>query len=372
MIKKLLYGIYAILFNISRLLFRIKENRIVFVSMHNENFNDSLGAVKKEIEKTGEFETVFITRRDLDVKLSNVPRVFEFFFVKSRKLATAKYVFLNDNFMPMAKLNFRDEAVITQLWHAEGVFKKFGLAINQPDDVRKNEIGGNSKLTYVVCSSESVVPYYAEAFGVDEKKVLPLGAPRVDFLLSENNSDKARENLEKQFPSIKNKKLVLYAPTFRNDRQANEDILTHFEIDRFNEELGNEYALLVRFHPQIHPDIKALKGAVNVTDYNNVCELVSACDVLVTDYSSICMDFSLLSKKTVFFAYDLESYDRERSFYFDYESYVPGEVARTTDEVIEAIKKDFDSEKNERFRSFNFDYIDCNNAKRIKEKIIGG
>ena len=366
MIKELFYSVYALLFNISRKIFKVKPNRIVFVSMHNESFNDSLGAVKSEIEKSGKFETVFITRRDLDVKLSNVPRVLNFFFIKSQKLATAKYVFLNDNFMPMARLNFSGEAVITQLWHAEGVFKKFGLAIPQPESVRKNEIGGNGKLTHVVCSSENVVPFYAEAFGVSEEKVLPIGAPRADILLSDNG--KARAALEEKYPSLKGKKLVLYAPTFRDE--GNEQILSHFKIDEFNASLGDEYALLVRFHPQIHPNVKDTLGAVNVTEYDNVCELVCACDVLVTDYSSICMDFSLLDKKTVFFAYDLDEYNTQRSFYFDYESYVPGEVAKTMSEVIEAIKRDFDKEKNERFKRFNFDFFDKNNSKRVIEQII--
>lgn len=363
--KNLFYSIYALLFNVSAKLLPIKKNRVALVSMHNENFNDSLGGVYRELKKSGEFEFVFITRQDLELKAKNIFRVFSFFFIKSRKLATSKFVFLNDNFMPMAKLNFQGEAVITQLWHAEGVFKKFGLAIEQPEAVRKNEIELNKRLSYVVCSSKAVAPLYAEAFGVDVSKVLPLGSARTDYFFSEGNAETAREKINAAYPGLAGKRLVLYAPTFRDVPELNVNILSHFDIAQFNAALGDEYALLVRLHPQIHESLDAVDGAVDVTDYADVRELVLACDALITDYSSICMDFSLLNKKTLFFAYDLEEYIAMRDFYFDYESYVPGAVVRTTAEIIDEIKKPLDKEKNEKFKNFNFDYADGDSARRI-------
>ena len=79
------------------------------------------------------------------------------------------------------------------------------------------------------------------------------------------------------------------------------------------------------------------------------------------------MDFSLLSKKTIFFAYDLEKYTADRNFYFDYTDYVPGKVVRTTKEIIEEIKAPFDGSKNEKFKRFNFDFEDGLSAKRIAD-----
>lgn len=365
--KEFIYSVYALLFNMASKLFKVKKNRVALVSMHNENFKDSLGSIYEELEKSGNYEFVLISRQDLEIKLSNVFRVISFFLVKSRKLATSKYVYLNDNFLPMSKLNFQKEAVITQLWHGEGVFKKFGFAIKQADEVRKRESQANKKLTYVVCSSKAVVPYYAEAFGCDEKRVLPLGSPRTDYFFKGENAKKARKRLDALYPSLCGKKLVLYAPTFRDDLSKNSEILSHFDISLFNEELSDEYALLIRLHPQVHSDVGTLSGAVDVTDFDDVRQLVLSCDVLITDYSSICMDFSLLSKKTVFYAYDLQKYTADRDFYFNYESYVPGKVAATTDEVIAAIKEPFDKEKNEKFKSFNFDYEDGFSAKRVIE-----
>lgn len=366
--KSLLYSFYALIFNISRALFPLKKNRVAFISMHNENFNDSLGCIYEKIRDDGQYETVLITRRDLS--LSSPIALFSFFFIKSRLLATAEYVFLNDNFMPMGRLNFRKEAVITQLWHAEGAFKKFGMDIPQPESIRKNEKAGNGKLTYVVCSSEGVRDIYSSAFDIPRERVLALGAPRADFLFNEKNKERARKNVLAAHPSLEGRRVVLYAPTFRDKAERNEDILKVFDTEKFTELLGEEYALAARLHPQIRPENGEIKGAVDLTDYPDVRELVLFCDILITDYSSICMDFSLLGKKTVFFAYDLEEYIAERDFYFDYESYVPGETVRTLEECAESVKGDFDEERSRRFRDFNFSFLDGESSQRVVDEIL--
>ena len=368
--KRFLYRFYAFLFNLAAALFPLRENRAAFVSMHNENFNDSLGEVTREFERRG-FECVRITRRDLDVNVRNIFRVFDFFFRKSRLLATSKYVFLNDTFMPAAFCNFKQDAVVTQLWHAEGAFKRFGLAISQPESVRKNELACNKKLTYAVCSAKAVIPIYAKAFGLKYGQVLPLGAPRADYLLKSGNAESARKKLELIYPALKGKKAVLYAPTFRDTKEENEKLLSHFDFKLFQKEFSEEYVLFVRLHPQIHEKAAVPPFVFDVTDYADVRELVLACDVLITDYSSICMDFSLLSKKTVFFAFDEEKYTKDRDFCFDYKTGLPGGIAKTTEEVIELIRAEFDEERNAEFRKRNFDFLDCSSAARVADAVVG-
>lgn len=368
--KQLFYRVFAMLFHLSRLLFPLKENRVAFLSMHNEGFHDSLGAVSTALQKDGRFDTVFLTRRDLAVSPKNIGRILHFFFVSSRELATAKYIFLNDNFLPLGLLRFRDGVVITQLWHAEGVFKKFGLAIDQPPAVRAHEIAANRKLTWVVCSSKQVVPYYAEAFGVPEKQVLPLGAPRLDALLAPGAGEKAKAQLCARFPALTEKTLVLYAPTFRETPAQNETLLSHFDVETFNAALGDSHALLVRLHPQVHPAARDVAGALDVTDFDDVSLLVAACDILITDYSSICMDFAVLGKKTVFYAFDLERYAAERDFYFDYASYVPGPVVTDFSSLLQAVAAPLDAEKTARFCAFNFDDRDRNHTQRVIDTIL--
>lgn len=368
--------LYALFFNMSRIL-PLKKNRIAFVAPHNGGENDSLGTLRSYVQNAGGFETVTISTRDLIIDKSNIKSLISsclkaagFFTLKAKALATAKYVFLNDNFMPMASLRFSKDAVITQLWHAEGAFKKFGLSAPLTDEVREREKKCSASLTYIVCSSKNVAPVYAEAFGVDESKILPLGAPRIDSLLCERDTDGIRAAFDEKHPECKGKKLILYAPTFRDDPETDKNIVKNIDMQAFSRELGEEYCLLIKLHPQIHSG-EPVEGTVDVTQGHDIGDLTLICDMLITDYSSVCMDFALLSKPCIFFAFDLEEYEKERSFYFDYESYVPGTVARDFNEVINAIKSPVnDKEKLHRFRDFNFDYIDCNNTKRIFDSII--
>lgn len=372
--KRLFYILYAAFFNICRI-FPLKKNRVTFLSPHRENFTDSLGMVMREVEKRGGYDVVRVSSSDLDLKggIKGIFSALSFFTVKAYLLATSQYVFLNDNFMPMGSLNFSKDAVITQLWHAEGVFKKFGLHINQPEDVRRREIAGAEKLSFVVCSSEGVRKLYAEAFGVDESKVLPLGAPRADRFFKNPDVDKIKEKFYSAYPQLRGKKLVLYAPTFRDNEEDDKKLLESIDMAAFNEKLGEDFAFLLRLHPQIHRCNKDLSGAVDVTGWEDVGELTLICDCMITDYSSVCMDAALMGKPLIFYAFDLEKYASDRSFYFDYEGYVPGPVAKSFDELLNAIKNIKSLENNQKlnaFREFNFGSPDGKSTERVVDTIM--
>ncbi len=373
--KKFFYFVYAMMFNLFRI-FPIKPNKIVFLSPHNENFNDSLGAVMEEAIRRDEFRIVPISGSDLKLGGSNIfkkmKKAISFFTCKVYHLATAGFVFLNDNFMPLGKLHLSKKAVITQLWHAEGAFKKFGLDIEQPENVRALEKAGNEKLTYVVCSSEEVAPIYAGAFGVSEYKVLPLGSARSDYFFKEINIERLRAEFNKKHPECKGKKLALYAPTFRDNPADDSRILANFDVQAFNDRFGEEYALLIRLHPQVHTDVK-IEGAIDACDYENTLELMKLCDFLITDYSSICMDFAIQDKPVYFYAFDLERYTRERAFYYDYESYVPGPVAKDFQTLLNLINSTVSETYRKRRYDFNFANFgtpDGKAAQRIVDRII--
>lgn len=363
--KELFYRLFAFFFNISSALFSVKENRVTLLSPHNASFNDSLGEIRKELEGRGEYEFNLISHKDF----ASIASALFFFTKKAYLLATSRYVFMNDNFMPLGYLNFRKETAVVQLWHAEGAFKKFGLDIDQPDTIRKRELAANKKLSFVICSGEGVKDIYASAFGVEKERVLPLGSPRADVLLNSSNAAELRAAFEAEHPECKNKKIVLYAPTFRDDPECDKKFLSHFDTRLFNEALGEEYVLLVRLHPQIHGSMP-LEGVVDVTDYPSVNELTLISDILITDYSSICMDFVLLDKPCVFFVPDLQEYSSRRPFYFEYLTYVPGATADTTAELIEAVRNAGISERSRAFKALNLGAVDGNSVKRIVECIV--
>lgn len=373
--KKLFYSLYALFFNLSRV-FPIKQNRIAFVAPHNGGTEDSLSILRSYVENKGGYETVFISTNDLKLDFSGFMPLIKsclkaagFFTFKAAALARSKYVFLNDNFMPMASLKFSKEAVVTQLWHAEGAFKKFGLSAPLTDDVREREKRCSARLDYVICTSKSVAPIYAEAFGVEIEKVLPLGSPRNDLLLGKKNTERIRAEFDKAHPECAGKKLILYAPTFRDSPEKDSKLLESIDTEAFNREFP-DCRLLTKLHPQIN-SAKPLDGATDVTKGHNIGDLTLICDTVITDYSSVCMDFALLSKPCVFYAFDLAEYEIERSFYFDYKNYVPGPVAEDFESLIKALKSaDEHKEKLKKFVDFNFDFVDSKNSERIYNKVI--
>lgn len=376
--KQLFFTLYAAVFHLCRI-FPVQKKRVALISMHNAGFHDSLGEMERAFREQNEgFFFVKITRKDLSLQtdagvsalVRSILRAIGFFTVKAYGLARSKYIFLNDNFMPLASLRLSKKAVVTQLWHAEGAFKRFGQDIDQPPEIRAREAAGNAKLSFVVCSSESVAPHYASAFHVNREQVLPLGSPRTDFFFRPHDLVALRARFDESYPQCRGKKLVLYAPTFRDDPDQDRDLLSRLDTGLFTRHLGEEYALLVRLHPQVHADTRTLTGAVDLTSYPDVSELVLLCDVLVTDYSSIVMDFALLRKRCIFYAFDLEEYERDRPFYFDYETFVPGKIVRTMPELVDEIEYGIlDLARLEQFRAFHFGRPDGNAARRVAEYV---
>lgn len=359
--KKILYFVYSLCFGIFRL-FPVRENRVSLISPHNSNFNDSLKYVRAELEKRGNYEFNCVSSK----QLGSFKGIVDFFFGNCLKTATSKYVFLNDNFMPFSRVRFSEKTTVVQLWHGQGAFKKFGLDSNLSESERMLAKKCSEKYDHIVTSSKNVSEIYASAFGVSESRIIPCGVPDSDGLFDENNKGKFR----REFSIPEGKKIVLYAPTFREDEDDDGGILENFCVGRFVEELGEKYQLVVRLHPQVHRSGREIEGAIDATDYEDVNSLIIDCDILITDYSSICMEFAFLKKPAVFYAYDLDKYEKSRGFYYDYRSYVPGKVVETMDGVIKAINEnDFEEEKIEKFNKMNFDYYDGRSSKRLIDRL---
>ncbi|MBR5976480.1 MAG: CDP-glycerol glycerophosphotransferase family protein, partial [Clostridia bacterium] len=131
----------------------------------------------------------------------------------------------------------------------------------------------------------------------------------------------------------------LYAPTFRGNNVIDAKSGVMLELSKFD----SDCAILLRLHPFARGKYKIptdCKGVIlDTSEYpTNFC--LRAADVLVTDYSSIIFEYSLLEKPMIFFAPDLEEYKSNRDFYYGYEGFVPGPITKTTDEVVEIINSD--------------------------------
>jgi CDP-ribitol ribitolphosphotransferase len=103
----------------------------------------------------------------------------------------------------------------------------------------------------------------------------------------------------------------------------------------------------------------------------DVNEVMLAADILVTDYSSIIFEYSLLNRPMAFLAPDLDAYERERGFFFDYRSGVPGPVVDTTEQLVTWINaKAFDLQRVANFATESFDVMDGHATERLVEQVV--
>ena len=368
------HKIYARIFNILRK-FPQRNNKITLLTNKNHSFEANLEYIAKELDNRNyegkNYEYKFIPKDSLS-------------FANIRDFACSKYVFLVDNFFPLAFMNVEGMKWV-QLWHGTGLFKKFGYDLLNDEDKKIMEMFA-PKIDLVSLSSENVVDTYARNFYVDKSKVKPFGVPRNDFYNEEHLSDaylsELRESFEKDYPQLKGKKLVLYAPTFREDPKNNA-VFEYFDIVKFLDELGDEYALAIRLHPNYKrycneehnidlDELTSKYDIINFTGFKDEQKLLLLADILVADYSSIMVDYTILEKPAILFDYDLDDYlYKERGFYFDYEEMVPGKIVYNIDELIEAIKEeDFRLEKMEEFLKLQFGEFKPNSSKLILDYIL--
>lgn len=360
--------IFAQVFNFFRR-WNVKENRVTLIEKLDTGGTGSLFEIKRECERRGlALEFHVIRQADYEISLRNVPGLFALFTKKAFYMATSSYIFLNDNFMPMAYMKMAPETTVVQLWHGMGSFKKFGGSTELEPALLQELEKVNKNVTHILASSEHIRKNYAEAFCVPEGKVLAIGCPQADYYFRKHDIQKIRDRLDKKFPQMWGKKLVLYAPTFRDDPERDRELLSHFDFARFERECGEEYCLAVRLHPQIQSS-EVPKQVPNLTGYPDVRQLLLVTDVLIADYSSIAVEYSLLEKPILLYAFDKEWYlDQDRGFYYDYESTAPGPILETMEELCACIsRKGWEIEKGKAFARLHNDYFDSQSARRVAE-----
>ncbi|MFM7781470.1 MAG: CDP-glycerol glycerophosphotransferase family protein, partial [Candidatus Limnocylindrus sp.] len=224
-------------------------------------------------------------------------------------------------------------------------------------------------------SSASIAPIYAEAFGQPVEKIsAAFGIPRTDALLPSPERDARERAVRERLGLHDGRTTVLYAPTFRGTdlkRAAAPELL---DIAALSQVLGSEYRLILRLHPFVKSAMRIPPEAgdfvVDASNEPDVNEVMLAGDILVSDYSSIIFEYALLNRPMAFLAPDLAAYERERGFFFDYRTGVPGPVLESTEQLARWIgAKVFDRQRVRDFAAASFDVMDGRATERFVSEI---
>jgi CDP-ribitol ribitolphosphotransferase len=356
----------------------IKRKRVFCIMTHDEGEGSNVAIVVGALKKYDQSYTFsYLTRSDTRAvkSLSGIKMLLGFFFRKPYELARAEIVLMDNVFLPYAYLHRREGTKVIQLWHGTGTIKKFGQDVNQ-GHLKLLEKKANANITHLIVNSPSIKKVYSGAFGIKEERIYPIGLPKTDELLLRIKKAEAagkwpdKEYIFHKYNIPVEKKLILYAPTFRDTPEQNPRLIEL--IKELSQELSQEYCLGLRLHPHIANSFKkeALGDNIYQLSYEkDVNTVLLAADLLITDYSSIVFEYSLLKRPMIFYAYDYEEFsDQGRGFYYDYHSFVPGPVAYTCDEVVDIIlEKEFELYRIDEFVHNNYIYTDQNATERLIE-----
>jgi CDP-glycerol glycerophosphotransferase (TagB/SpsB family) len=362
----------------------IDEDKVIFIDYRGTVFPTAFELIREELVENTDFDLrLYQLRPEGNTYLSHIMKCI----MMVKDIATCRYIFVEKGDNVLSHVSLREGSTMMQMWHACGAFKKFGYSTSEKifggDEKELSTYPNYKNDTYASVSSPEVVWAYEEAFGVgrtSHTKVLDLGVSRTDVFFDTMRLVNARSKLVKTVPQSQGKRVILYAPTFRGRvRKARTPKILDYA--RLKEDLPDDFILLIKHHQLVSkanfpmvPD-EASDFAFDVTNLIGIEELLMVSDILITDYSSVIFEYSLLEKPMIFFAYDLETYISWRGFYYPYKDLVPGEIVMDQEALTQAVLNAdnvFDKDRVKNFKKKFMSSCDGGSTQRILDLVFNG
>lgn len=322
------------------------KNRVVFESGLGLQYGDAPRYIFEELLKQyPNQEYIWVQNGKIYNLPDNCKVVERLSFQYYYYLATSKYWVNNQNF-PFY-ITRRKNGVYLQTWHGTPIKKMLfdleNIHGRDEDYVERVEKAKN-QWSYLLSQSPYATQKLKSAFRY-EGEILELGYPRNDILINEVNNQEYIHKIKRNLNIPKDKKVILYAPTFRDNSEKKGNKFSMnlaIDFDKFLEKIPEEYILLLRLHVLVKQNISLTEEQkeriIDVSSFSDIQELYLVSDMMITDYSSVFFDYANLNRPIIFYAYDLESYrDDLRGFYLDYDKDLPGSIVKTEEELYEQI-----------------------------------
>ncbi|WP_188454994.1 CDP-glycerol glycerophosphotransferase family protein [Virgibacillus oceani] len=325
---------------------RVDNRMILFESGVGKQFGDSPKNIYDELVKQGlQYQKIWVYNKRYNFTDPNTKRI--------KRLSPQYYYYLlksgywvnNQNFPTYIKK--RSETTYLQTWHGTPL-KKMLYDIDEVQGRSSDYVERVGEAVknwdYLISPSEYASKAFRSAFRYDGK-ILETGYPRNDIFYK-NNKHEIKEKINHNFNLFEGKKIILYAPTFRDNQTTNKNKFSfdiNMDLHKMKQILGSDHVILLRLHVVVSNKInldEELEGFVyDASKYPDIQELLVATDILITDYSSVMFDYANTGKPMLFYTYDLEEYrDNIRGFYMDFEKEAPGPLLFNTDEIIDSVE----------------------------------
>lgn len=342
-LNRIRLGNYFFPFNI----LPIKDNKIVICNFSGKGYGDNGKYIVKEIiNQRLDCDIVWLLK-DIQNNTADFPECIRIKKYGSLgalyEMATAKVWIDNmrKSFFPPK----RKKQYYIQTWHGGIALKQVEKDVESKLDKRyvEHAIHDSYMADLFISNSRFCTNMYRSAFWYDGE-ILECGSPRCDILI--NQEKEIEKKVKKYFNLNKNSHILIYAPTFRTDRNTKVYNIDFNQLIKILEKkYGGEWSVLIRLHPNISSKSNFMEYTskiINATDYDDMYELLAVSDILITDYSSTMFEFSFTRRPVILYAPDIESYIKDRNFYFNIQN-LPYSLAENNDQLFSSIEK-FDSD----------------------------
>jgi CDP-ribitol ribitolphosphotransferase len=295
-------------------------------------------------------------------------------------IAWADYIFIDGYASILLNLRIRAKTKIIQVWHAGVGFKSVGYARFGKEGSPHPVKSGHRKYEMAIVPSEGLIKIYAEVFGIENEALVPTGMPRLDSFFDEKRIAEFKDEFYRNNPKIKEKKMILFAPTYRSGgKESAYYNYSKLDFDRIHDFCGDKYVFAIKMHPyvndtkeyftttnaniseenirdRIKPDLACwYPRIVDFTGKYDINDLFHVADILITDYSSVYYEYSLLKRPILFYTYDRQIYETIHGVHQKIKEAAPGRVCDTFDELIGALaSEEYEIEKTIAFSDIHF------------------
>ena len=374
--------------------YKVNNKIIVFESFMGRAYSDSQKALYKEMVKDDFFKDytfvwAFKEPEKYSFLSSDNTKVIKYASKEFYKyMSMAKYWITNSR-LPEYLIKKKEQKYI-QCWHGTPL-KRLGFdiqveggnALNSIKEIKEKYEDDAKRYDYMLSPSAFCTEKFISAFNLKklnkEDVIVELGYPRNDYLF--NHTRKDVDDLKEKLGIPKDKKVILYAPTWRDNQHTTGVGYTYnlnIDFDRLKEKLENEYVIIFRTHYFVSNsfDFEKYKGFIfNMSNHDDVNDCYILSDIIITDYSSVFFDYANLKRPMLFYMYDLDEYQGKlRDFYFGLDE-LPGPIVKTQDELEQEILNidKYEERYKEKYIAFNskFNYLDSGNcSKNVIDRIF--
>ena len=251
-------------------------------------------------------------------------------------------------------LHFKKKKTIyINTWHGAGTKKIGNACIGRKDYDFSN-------VDIMLVQSEFEKEIFLRDFKCNKDAIRIIGFPRNDELFCIDN--KIIEETKKELNIPGDKKVILYAPTWRDSKNGGNsyDFVCPLHMEKWRKCFSTNYIMLFRMHAfTTNFNMQYDSFAIDVSSYENLNHILAIADVVITDYSTIVYDCAIANKPFICFGFDYDIYKMKRGFYFDLNSEYPGGVLKDEDDVIDRVAYLTETNKFGEFVSFRHKYIEA-------------